>query len=169
MAKRSKAKKSKSPPKSRVRHGTRKWVKAVFKAGAGAEMRTSEIFRRLAKVAGSKIPTQSVYQALRTLVKRKQLSVRKAGRERVYAWIGSAGRALKKAGRAAKAPRVTVPVAAVSDSMPMPVPMPTEVAAAIADETAMRAVAAEQRERAMHKLVPGEIEIQQAQDTHDDT
>src|SRR5690348_9383458 len=141
----------KSALRSRKRHGSRQKILAIFKSGGSGEKRTSQIF---AALKDASIPAQSVYQALRTLVKRKQLSVRKAGRERHYTWIGGAGKG-KKAVSAPKPARVSRPIR-TAPKVPVftPVPVPTEVAAAIADETAMSVVAAEPHEKTLHKLVP---------------
>ncbi|MCI4316978.1 MAG: hypothetical protein L3J96_00430 [Thermoplasmata archaeon] len=47
-------------------------------------MPTSAVHRRVSTLSGSKIPKQSVYQALRTLLKRKQVTARRLGRELTY-------------------------------------------------------------------------------------
>ncbi|HUJ78420.1 MAG TPA: hypothetical protein VLX64_05360 [Thermoplasmata archaeon] len=140
------------PPKAtaRTRHGARKLIENAFASlKPTGPVPTSTIQAKVDDLAGSKVPPHSVYQALRTLVKRKVLSVRRQGRERVY-WLagvakGTASAALSKARAARRLPRIAkASVVAVAETVRPPV-----AAAAI-----------------QHKLAPGEVVILEVGPTH---
>ena len=92
----------------RTEHGTRKWVLKVLESSTDTgEISSSEIRKRVAKLSGTKIPDYSVYQALRTLVRKKVLQARRVGRE--FSYQLSADKQAKPATRPAA--RVTSPKA----------------------------------------------------------
>jgi len=135
---------------SRKRHGTRKWVlEAVKSMGSSKGIRTVDIQSKVASLSGAKIPAQSVYQALRTLVKRKVLSVQRKGRERIYRLLGGAA---PKASRKTATPMPS-PKPAPAPVMPAPVATPPE--ATVVEETMV-----------VHKLVPGEVAILEIGESH---
>ena len=69
----------------RPRHGTRKWVLTVLQSPeAAGGILTADIQRQVDQASGAKIPAYSVYQALRTLVKRKEARATRKGREYSY-------------------------------------------------------------------------------------
>lgn len=156
-----KGKKSKSKhdePEQRQRHSARKWiVKALESADASVRMKTSEIQAKASKLAGEALPGYSVYQALRTLVKREVVAVKREGRELTYQLKE---RMPSKRGRPAAAPAVAAPasppaaappmVAAAAPALPAPpAPAATTTALALVDT-----------------LSPGEIAILHVGETH---
>ncbi len=133
----------------RARHGTRDWVlKVLESADVPRPMRTSEIRQQVAKLSGRRIPDFSLYHALRTLVRRKAIRVRRVGREHTYQ--PSAGKPTAPAApkgprsRRAIAPRVAKPSVTVA--------APTRKADA-------------ETRRELHKLAMGDIVILKIGDT----
>lgn len=75
----------------RSRHGARKWIEKVLAtAGGQSGLTTSAIHSRAEQLSGAKLPSYSVYQALRTLVRRKAVSATRQGRELSYRLVGGA-------------------------------------------------------------------------------
>lgn len=69
----------------RQRHGTRRLILNVFaEAGASSSLATAAISEKVSRAAGKMIPDFSIYSALRTLVRRKELRVTREGRENLY-------------------------------------------------------------------------------------
>lgn len=105
-------------------------------------MLTKEIQKRTAELAGKKIPPYSIYQALRTLVKRRQVSSVRKGRQFSYRLVAakSPGRPASSESAAPAAPVVetAVPVASLTAVLP-------------------------------HKLAPGEVTILHIEETHIET
>lgn len=129
----------------RTRHDTRKWIlKALASAGAGEALPTSQIEKSIASLSGSRIPSYSVYQALRTLTKRKVVSARRKGRELSFSLVAT--------GRAAPAPAVVErPAEMAAPPMP-PAPAPTPSTPA-----------------GLHTIAPGEVTILHVGDSHIET
>ncbi|MCI4337502.1 MAG: hypothetical protein L3K17_10040 [Thermoplasmata archaeon] len=126
--------------KQRTRHSARKWIiKALEGAKGSAAMRTSEIMKRASQLSGSEIPGYSVYQALRTLVKREIVAAKREGREFSYRLKASRGKG-------------TAPSPAPTLSAPIPAVAPVAVAAAPSP--------------IVHTLAPGEVAILHVGDTH---
>lgn len=94
----------------RTRHGTRSLVlKALEGSDASKEVRGAEIRSRVAKLSGRKIPDYSIYQALRTLVRRKALTARRIGREYAYRVASTSQRIASRARAAIPSPRSPAP------------------------------------------------------------
>ena len=128
----------------RVRHNSRKWVlKALESAEATGGMLTKDLQRRVASLSGAKIPAYSVYQALRTLVRRRVISATRRGRQFSYRLL---------AGRGSDVPSRKAP----SDS-----PAPTSL---MVREPALPAPAP-----LPHKLAPGEVTILSIEEFHVET
>ncbi len=131
------------------RHDTRKWVlNAVESSGAGAALPTSEIAAKATALSGTKLPFYSIYQALRTLVRQKALSVRRQGRERIYRLSGSAPAASEPA-----APRAGRPRAARTSAAPAPKAAPGPSLSP----------------NVLHTIAPGEIALLHVSETHVET
>lgn len=127
-------------PGKRIRHDARSWVlKALQSSEKATGMLTSEIKSKVARLRGAKIPDYSIYQALRTLVKRKAVSVQRKGRELVFALSGGE----KSARASASAARPTVPAGAMASPSPT-LDLP-------------------------HKIAPGEVSILHVSETHVET
>lgn len=119
-------------------------------------MKTSEIQAKASKLAGGDLPGYSVYQALRTLVKREVVAVKREGRELTYQLKE---RMPAKRGRPAAAPAMAPPtsappaasasVAAAPAAPAPPAPAVTTTALALVDT-----------------LSPGEIAILHVGETH---
>ena len=133
-----------------MRHDPRKWALRALESSGGG-LPTSSILSKASALRGSKIPYYSIYQALRTLVRRRQVSAQRKGRELIYRLASkgpgasapsSAGRRLR--GRAAK-PRIPAP------SAPAMTPGPAPASAMPAG---------------MHKIAPGEIALLHVGETH---
>jgi hypothetical protein len=95
---------------TRIRHNTRKWVlKALDTTEAAGGMLTKEIQRKVSALSGAKIPPYSVYQALRTLVRRKIVAATRKGRQYSYRMLGGKGMATPARAEATsvEAPRST--------------------------------------------------------------
>ncbi|HEV2519300.1 MAG TPA: hypothetical protein VGX00_01595 [Thermoplasmata archaeon] len=84
--------------------------------GAGARMSTSEIAKRLAKVRGKKYHRNSIYNALRLLVRRGELSMVKSGREKIYRLGQAVQRGRPAAPRAVDPASPSLPPAAMAGS-----------------------------------------------------
>lgn len=158
MPTRGKRAKSKAQPEKRTRHSARKWIiKALESADASVQMKTSEIQARASKLAGEDLPGYSVYQALRTLVRREVVAVKREGRELTYQlkerMPAKRGRPSAASGMApaASAPPAGAPiVAAAAPPAPAPpAPAVTTTALALVDT-----------------LSPGEIAILHIGETH---
>ena len=127
----------------RIRHNSRKFVVRVLETpAAAAGMLTKEIEKRVADLAGKKIPPYSIYQALRTLVKRKQVAAVRKGRQFSYRLAS-----LKPAGRAT-ATEMAPPTASSAE----PVLATTSLTAVLP-----------------HKLAPGEVTILHIEESHIET
>jgi hypothetical protein len=134
--------------KSRVRHGTRKWVMKALEAGDSVRgMLTSEIQKRAEQLSGSSIPAYSTYQALRTLVKRKVVKATRRGREFSYRLL-SAG-------------------SSEPSSSAMETPSMDPSAPSLAEGVA--ASAAPTSGPTVHKLALGEVAIIHVTETHVET
>jgi hypothetical protein len=127
----------------RARHGTRGWVlKAIASAGGAEPVRTAEIRKKVAQMSGKRIPDYSLYQSLRTLVRKKVLRARRVGREFSYQLVSG-----KQVARApATQPAARVPPSKVRPGRTLPKPD------------------AEAR-RELHKLAVGDIVILKIGDT----
>ncbi len=89
------------PRTKRARHGTRNRILEAIKSDGGARpLRTAEIRKKVAQLSGKRIPDYSLYQALRTLVRKKVLQARRVGREFSYQLVSD-----KQVARAPKVPR----------------------------------------------------------------
>ncbi|HKV90900.1 MAG TPA: hypothetical protein VJQ43_06900 [Thermoplasmata archaeon] len=127
----------------RTRHNSRNFVVRVLETPpAAAGMLTKEIEKRVASLAGKKIPPYSIYQALRTLVKRHQVSAVRKGRQFSYR--------LTTAKPAVRAP-------STETTAPSPTPEVPVVAT-----TSLTAVLP-------HKLAPGEVTILHIEESHIET
>jgi hypothetical protein len=134
----------------RIRHNSRSWVlKALQSSGSSAGMLTKEIQKKASDLSGKKIPPYSLYQALRTLVKRKVVSATRKGRQFSYRLLGTASSA--PATRRAKA------------SVSEPASSPAMV------EGTMAVVAAPANAMLPHKLAPGELTILVIEEQHIET
>jgi hypothetical protein len=144
--------------KSNVRHDPRKWaLQALEQAGDGVAWPTSKILARASSLSGGKIPYYSIYQALRTLVRRHQLTVKRRGRERVYRLaVPSSG---APAPSAPSAP-ARVPAVGPVRRAPPSTPAPAE---------ARSSPLAPSPPAGLHKIAPGEIALLHVGDTHIET
>jgi hypothetical protein len=130
----------------RTRHNARKWIlKALQSAGSGRGVPTSEIQSKVKTLSGSAIPSYSVYQALRTLTRRKIVSARRMGRELTFTLTSRTSAAREAAPRAATPAPMEAPPA---------MPSPVEVSAPSAIS------------QLPHKLAPGEISILHISEEH---
>ncbi len=127
----------------RPRHDTRNWVLKAIKSVDGSQpMRTAEIRKKVAQLSGKRIPDYSLYQALRTLVRKKVLQARRVGREFSYQLVS-----VKQVARApATRPPARPPSNKVRPGRPLPKP----------DAEAGRE---------LHKLAMGDIVILKIGDT----
>ncbi|MHB8352566.1 MAG: hypothetical protein ACYDFT_07780 [Thermoplasmata archaeon] len=145
-----------APPKKnkpKVRHDPRKWILHAFESVEGeAALSYSEILTKASSLSGSEIPGYSVYQALRTLVRRGQLKARGSGRKRVYRVTPT--RPTAPPGQAPKDSRLGSKKTARSDA-PAPVEPSTPWAPA--------------SPAGMHKIAPGEIALLHVGETHVET
>lgn len=95
----------------RSRHGARKWIEKVLAtAGGQSGMTTSAIHSRAEQLSGTKLPSYSVYQALRTLVRRKVVSATRHGRELSYRIVGGPNAAPSEPASKPSEPASNVPV-----------------------------------------------------------
>ena len=128
---------------TRKRHNARKWILSVFAATPSPKrLRTSQILSKVSSLSGAKIPAYSVYQALRTLVKKRQLSSSRQGRELTFTQAGGPSSAPAR------------PAPAVDTS-------PTSMVDAGAKSTAASGALV-----LPHTLAPGEISILHVSDGH---
>ena len=141
---------SKKNTKPIVRHDPRKWtLKALESAGTGASLSTSQILAKAATLSGSKIPYYSISQALRTLVRRRKLAVKRNGRELVYRLSeGGPAPAARRTRKSAPRATATVPAPAA------PAPPMGEVSLALPMPSVL------------HKIAPGEIALLHVSETH---
>ena len=143
----------KKPRTTRTRHDTRKWILKALESGKPEGMLTSEIKASIASLSGSKIPDFSIYSALRTLKKRKQVSTSRHGREFVFKLVSARKAGPPKAGvapPAALVPAVVPPVPA-TPSMEPPAAPPALTG------------------QPLHKLAPGEAVILHIGEEHVET
>jgi hypothetical protein len=133
----------------RVRHNSRSWVlKALESAGTGAGMLTKDIQKKASELSGKKIPPYSLYQALRTLVKRRVVAATRKGRQFSYRLLSAVPTAAKR-GRAPS-----------SDAAP---------SAPVVEGTMVVAPAAPAAHALPHKLAPGELTILLIEEHHIET
>jgi hypothetical protein len=72
--------KSRSPPR-----GAQEWiVETLRNLPAGARLSTSRLAKRIAKASGRRFHENSVYNALRALVRSEVIGMVRAGREKLY-------------------------------------------------------------------------------------
>jgi hypothetical protein len=139
---------SKKNTKTIVRHDPRKWtLKALESATGGVPLSTSQILSKASALSGNKIPYYSISQALRTLVRRRKLVVKRNGRELMYRLATAAPVAVpRRAKRTAPkvAPASEAPTPAVSSEVALALPMPA----------------------VLHKIAPGEIALLHVSETH---
>lgn len=65
--------------------GAQKWVLAELRAlGAGARLSTAQLATRIAKASGKTFHKNSVYNALRILVRKGAISAQRDGHEKLY-------------------------------------------------------------------------------------
>jgi len=102
-------------------------------------MLTKDLQRKVASLTGRKIPPYSIYQALRTLVKRKVVTATRMGRQFSYRLIGSPA---ERAARSEPAPAAS---GRVTSLMVPPLAL------------------------LPHKLAPGEVTILHIGETHIET
>ena len=76
------------PGEKRTRHNPRKWITAALEKAGPSGLLTSQVMKQASALAGSKIPAFSIYSALRTLKRRKQVTARRHGREFVFKLVG---------------------------------------------------------------------------------
>jgi hypothetical protein len=127
----------------RARHDARNWIlKVVASDDGGRGLATSDIQSRAAQLSGEKIPYYSIYQGLRTLVRRRELSAQRRGRELYYRSASAAP--------AAPTPAEVAPVPAATASASVP-------ALAAAGPAPM------------HTLAPGEITLLHVGESHVET
>jgi hypothetical protein len=139
---------AKKKAKSVTRHDPRKWIlRALNTTGKGEAMTTAEILKKASALSGNDIPYYSIYQSLRTLVRRRQLSARRKGREMVFQ-LGSPTPVARVARRTKTLPMPTTP------SFPSGVPVVTEAPTTPANP---------------HNIAPGEIALIQVGPTHIET
>lgn len=66
----------------RARYGTKKFIKQVLESPASKDgLKTSELVSKVQELAGKKIPSATVFQAAKSLVKERALASRRDGRE----------------------------------------------------------------------------------------
>jgi hypothetical protein len=114
-------------------------MKALQSTEASAGMLTKDLQRKVASLTGTKIPAYSIYQALRTLVKRKVVTATRMGRQFSYRLIGSPA---ERAARSEPAPTAS---SRVTSLMVPPLAL------------------------LPHKLAPGEVTILHIGETHIET
>ena len=159
MAKKDRMEKKAAKTEKRQRHSARKWiVQALESADASVRMRTSEIQRKASKLAGSPLPGYSVYQALRTLVKREIVAAKREGRELTYQLKGRMPTAGAKRGRPAKVASATAPASVAAAVAPAMVAASGPAATAPATTTTALA--------RLDTLAPGEIALLHIGETH---
>ncbi|HTT25538.1 MAG TPA: hypothetical protein VMH90_01060 [Thermoplasmata archaeon] len=135
--------------KPKVRHDPRKWALQVLQsAGSGVSVPTSVIVSKASALGGAKIPYHSIYGALRTLVRRGRLTVRRKGRERVYRLAGPVP-AVAPPRRRRRAAAAAAPAPAA------PAPKPSAPAIPLPP--------------GLHKIAPGEIALLHVGATHVET
>ena len=73
--------------------GAQKWIHAeLTKLGSGARLATADIAKAIPKASGKTFHKNSIYNALRVMVKRGILGVKRQGREKYY-YLASVTRA----------------------------------------------------------------------------
>jgi hypothetical protein len=159
------------PPTTRVRHDPRKWILKALEAGKPDGMLTSEIMASAASLSGSKIPAFSIYSALRTLKKRKEVSVTKRGRELVFQFVTTAKPEPKAEAVQPGAQPPFADVAAQSPGPMTPAQQSPSAAAPVLQSpgAATPAPIASVAQPPLHKLVPGEALILHIGEEHVDT
>ncbi|MCI4368881.1 MAG: hypothetical protein L3K09_04885 [Thermoplasmata archaeon] len=125
-------------------------MKAFQSEGAGTTWSTSDIRKRVAKLSGTKIPDQSLYGALRTLVRRRAVSSKRSGRELSFT-LSTAAKPARK------------PTATVAEPAPAPVMIDSSTPVAMAPTTALATITSVQ------KLAPGEAAILHIGEAHVET
>jgi hypothetical protein len=159
------------PPTTRVRHDPRKWILKALESGKPDGMLTSEIMASAASLSGSKIPAFSIYSALRTLKKRKEVSVTRRGRELVFTLMTTAKPEPMAAAVQPSAQTPAADSAAQSPTVVTPVPQSPSAAAPVLPTPGASTPApiASVAQPPLHKLVPGEALILHIGEEHVDT
>jgi|GEM_PF-6849414 len=155
----------------RARHGTRKWIVKVMDSPEGIRgMLTSQIQSRVAKLSGSKIPPYSIYQALRTLVKRHRLQARRQGREYSYKFVtGGAATPAKPVSRAKRVVAALTPAPRPAAAVATPVSAPAVAPMPLTVPEAPAAVPGAPAAPSLHKLAPGEVALLHIGEAHVET
>ena len=139
--------------KTKVRHDPRKWtVQALESAPKGGPLSTAQILSKASALSGQKIPYYSIYQALRTLLKRRRVSSARKGRELVYRLTTGPG-----AAPAAARPR------SVRRAAPAPAAVPKPAPATPAPSSPATSLPS------LHKIAPGEIALLHVGEAHVET
>jgi hypothetical protein len=85
------------------RHGARESILEILRAlGSSATVTVSELQRRIAERNGRTVPRYSLYNALRTLTRRGEVSGRREGREYAYRLAPAAGATMESRTPAAR-------------------------------------------------------------------
>ncbi len=151
-ASRTKAKVKRTPPTSRVRHGTRALIMKTFNEGEGKgkKLSTATLVESVRRLSGTKIPEPTIRASLRTLLRQNVLQARRVGREKVYS-LATAGPAPRPK---ATTPTAIKPLAPQQTPAiePQPYPAPTPPMSALP-----------------HKLAVGEVLVLHVGEAHVET
>ena len=147
---RTKTKVKKTPPTSRVHHGTRALILKTFEEAGGKKLSTAALVEGVRHLSGTKIPEPTIRASLRTLLRQKLLQARRAGREKVYSLASIAPPSPSKV----TTPTVSEPPAPQPAPViePQPYPAPTPPTPALP-----------------HKLAVGEALVLHIGETHVET
>jgi len=120
---------------TRKPRGAQKWVLAELRAlPAGAQLATAKIASRIAKASGKTFHKNSVYNALRALVNRGEISVVRKGVQKLYQVRTS----LRPSARRSAAPSTpSIPAGATESAPQLPAPAPTSSVAALPHKLAV--------------------------------
>jgi len=145
---------SRKNSRPRVRHDSRKWaLQALKEAGVGTPMSTSAVLAKASALSGEKIPYYSINQALKTLLRRKQLTAQRKGHELVYRLL-----APTKASLVPSPPESPISPEPSSPPLVHGVPGGSEVIAPAVLSAPL-----------LHKIGPGEIALLHVGETHVET
>jgi hypothetical protein len=152
---------SKAKPAKRTQHNPRKWITAALEGAGPDGLPTSQLMRRAASMAGTKIPEFSIYSALRTLKKHKLVTSRRHGHELTFKLAKHSKADRTQAGQLAMAVRAETPAPEAPVSAPSSVAAVTSEPSAIASTSPAGAT--------LHKLAVGEAVILHVGETHVET
>ena len=149
---RTKTKVKKTPPTSRVRHGTRALIMKTFNEGdgKGKKFSTATLLESVRRLSGTKIPEPTIRASLRTLLRQKVLQARRAGREKVYSLVPASSPSPSKPATPTMSEQPALLPAPVIEAQPYPVPTPPGTALP-------------------HKLAVGEVLVLHVGESHVET